>query len=51
MNMGWIEGEGGLLINASRSILYAGEGKEFALAAREEARNIQEAMEAWMRAQ
>jgi orotidine-5'-phosphate decarboxylase len=51
MNMGWIEGEGGLLINASRSILYAGKGKDFALAAREEARNVQEAMEAWMRAQ
>jgi orotidine-5'-phosphate decarboxylase len=36
----------GLLVNASRSILYAGSGPDFADAAREEARNLQMQMEA-----
>jgi orotidine-5'-phosphate decarboxylase len=49
LNMGWVENDGGLLINASRSILYADSGKDFALVARTEARNMQEAMEQWMR--
>lgn len=36
--------EVGLLVNASRSILYASSGKDFALKAAEEARSIQQAM-------
>jgi len=37
--------EGGLLINASRSILYASNGKDFALKAREEAVRLKKQME------
>jgi len=37
--------EGGLLINASRSILYASNGKDFAVKAREEAMKLKKQME------
>jgi orotidine-5'-phosphate decarboxylase len=37
--------EGGLLINASRSILYASNGKDFAKKAREEAMKLKKLME------
>jgi orotidine-5'-phosphate decarboxylase len=37
--------DGGLLINASRSILYASSGKDFAVKAREEALRLQKQME------
>jgi orotidine-5'-phosphate decarboxylase len=39
----------GLLVNASRSILYAGSNHDFALKAAEEAQNIQQQMEILMR--
>ena len=37
--------DGGLLINASRSILYAGSGTDFAIKAREEALRLKKQME------
>ena len=37
--------QGGLLINASRSILYAGTGPDFATKAREEAMRMNQLME------
>jgi len=37
--------DGGLLINASRSILYASSGKDFAIKAREEAQRLKKQME------
>ena len=43
MEAGWIEGAGGLLINASRSILYASAGEDYAAAAAAEAQKLQEA--------
>ena len=43
MEAGWIEGAGGLLINASRSILYASDGEDYAAAAAAEAQKLQEA--------
>ncbi|MEN9333472.1 MAG: orotidine-5-phosphate decarboxylase [Bacteroidota bacterium] len=43
LNAGMTE-DGGLLINASRSILYASSGSDFALAAREEAMRMQKVM-------
>jgi len=39
----------GLLINSSRGIIYAGDGKDFAEKAREEALKLQVEMEAWLR--
>lgn len=39
----------GLLINSSRGIIYAGDGKDFAEKAREEALKLQQEMEAWLR--
>lgn len=39
----------GLLVNSSRAILYASSGKDFAMAAREEARRMQEQMEVILR--
>lgn len=45
---GWNE-YGGLLVNASRSILYAGDGADFAEKAAEEARRMQVEMAAFMR--
>ena len=39
----------GLLINSSRGIIYAGDGKDFAEKAREEALKLQSEMEAWLR--
>ncbi len=44
MEAGWIDGAGGLLINASRSILYADSGKDFAVAAAREAQKLQQAI-------
>ena len=35
----------GLLVNSSRSIIYAGSGIDFAIKSREEARRIQEQMQ------
>ena len=43
MEAGWIEGAGGLLINASRSILYASAGEDYAATAAAEAQKLQEA--------
>ena len=40
--------QGGLLVNASRSILYASSGKDFALMARREAQHIQQEMEQYL---
>ncbi len=45
---GFIEGEAGLLINASRSILYASKGEDFAEAAAAEARRMQQQMAAYL---
>lgn len=44
-----INAVGGLLINASRSILYAGDGRDFAALAAAEARKLQEATAAQLR--
>lgn len=41
-----LNGDCGLLVNSSRGIIYAGNGKDFALKAREEAVILQKAMEA-----
>jgi orotidine-5'-phosphate decarboxylase len=41
---------GGLLVNASRSILYAGSGTDFAEAARQEARSLQQEMARYLQA-
>ncbi len=41
-----LNGDCGLLVNSSRGIIYAGNGKDFALKAREEAVVLQKAMEA-----
>lgn len=46
---GLIEGEIGLLINASRSILYASKDKNFAQAASEEAARMQKQMSQYVR--
>jgi orotidine-5'-phosphate decarboxylase len=43
MEAGWIEGACGLLINASRSILYASSSDDYASAAAAEAQKLQEA--------
>ena len=43
MDAAWSNEFGGLLINASRSILYAGSGDDFAAAAASEAQKLQQA--------
>ena len=43
MDAAWSNEFGGLLINASRSILYAGNGEDFAAAAASEAQKLQQA--------
>lgn len=42
---GWVDQECGLLVNATRSIIYASKGKDFAERAREEALRLQQEME------
>ena len=42
--------DGGLLVNASRSILYAGSGPDFAAAAGAEARRLQQQMARYLSA-
>ena len=45
---GFVEGEAGLLINASRSIIYASKGEDFAEAAAAEAQRMQQQMAAYL---
>ena len=45
---GFVEGEAGLLINASRSIIYASKGEDFAEAAAAEARRMQQQMATYL---